>query len=115
MASVYGNDDEASQITVSSGALANAATTPDGILPLPVTCDGPPDLSHVFPTAESLRREESIELGIPSARRASLKALAGSAVADRNLFRPFVGSGPRLLSLLRESRLPSLFRQLSRL
>jgi AraC family transcriptional regulator, regulatory protein of adaptative response / DNA-3-methyladenine glycosylase II len=48
-----------------------------------------PGLSHVFPTAESLARAESIGLGMPSARRASLKALAEAAVADGNLFRPF--------------------------
>jgi AraC family transcriptional regulator of adaptative response / DNA-3-methyladenine glycosylase II len=57
--------------------------------PLPVTPDTHPGLSHVFPTPESLRRAESIRLGMPSARRASLKALAEAAVADRNLFRPF--------------------------
>ena len=57
--------------------------------PLRVTSDSHPGLSHVFPTPECLRRAESIELGMPSARRASLKALAEAAVSDRNLFRPF--------------------------
>ncbi len=51
--------------------------------------DSHPGLSYVFPTAESLARTESIGLGMPSARRASLKALAEAAVADGNLFRPF--------------------------
>jgi AraC family transcriptional regulator of adaptative response / DNA-3-methyladenine glycosylase II len=51
--------------------------------------DSHPGLSHVFPTAESLARVESIGLGMPSARKASLKALAEAAVADANLFRPF--------------------------
>ena len=57
--------------------------------PLPVTPDTHPGLSHVFPTPERLASTESIALGMPAARRASLKALAEAAVADRNLFRPF--------------------------
>jgi AraC family transcriptional regulator, regulatory protein of adaptative response / DNA-3-methyladenine glycosylase II len=57
--------------------------------PLPIAPDIHPGLSHVFPTPDCLRRTESIELGMPSARRASLKALAEAAVADPNLFRAF--------------------------
>jgi AraC family transcriptional regulator, regulatory protein of adaptative response / DNA-3-methyladenine glycosylase II len=56
---------------------------------LPVTADTHPGLSHVFPTPDSLSGTESIKLGMPSARRASLKALAEAAVGDPNLFRPF--------------------------
>lgn len=56
---------------------------------LPVACDTHRSLSHVFPTPECLAVEESIGLGMPSARQSSLKALAEAAVADRNLFRPF--------------------------
>ena len=48
-----------------------------------------PRLSHVFPTAECLALAESIGLGMPRARQASLKALAEAAVTDPNLFRPF--------------------------
>ena len=57
--------------------------------PLPVTSDGHRGLSHVFPTAECLARAASVALGMPSARRSSLKALAEAALADRNLFRQF--------------------------
>jgi AraC family transcriptional regulator of adaptative response / DNA-3-methyladenine glycosylase II len=48
-----------------------------------------PRLTHVFPTAESLISEKSIEVGMPAARRSSLRALAEAAAADPNLFRPF--------------------------
>jgi AraC family transcriptional regulator of adaptative response / DNA-3-methyladenine glycosylase II len=46
-------------------------------------------LSHVFPTAKCLALIDLIDLGMPGARRAALKALAEAAVADPNLFRPF--------------------------
>jgi AraC family transcriptional regulator of adaptative response / DNA-3-methyladenine glycosylase II len=47
-------------------------------------------LSHVFPSAERLAAAESIvDLRMPRARRASLKALAEAAARDANLFRPF--------------------------
>ncbi len=48
-----------------------------------------PSLSHVFPTAKCLALINVIELGMPGARRAALKALAQAAAADPNLFRPF--------------------------
>ena len=48
-----------------------------------------PSLLHVFPTAECLALINVIELGMPGARRAALKALAEAAAADLNLFRPF--------------------------
>ena len=56
--------------------------------PVPRGCTGHPALSHVFPTAERLASVESIGVGMPMARQASLKALAGAAAADPNLFRP---------------------------
>jgi AraC family transcriptional regulator, regulatory protein of adaptative response / DNA-3-methyladenine glycosylase II len=46
-------------------------------------------LSHVFPSSERLAAAESIDLRMPRARRASLKALAEAAARDPNLFRPF--------------------------
>lgn len=57
--------------------------------PLPPESRSHRGLSHVFPSAECLAKAESIVLGMPSARLLPLKALAESAVADRNLFRPF--------------------------
>jgi AraC family transcriptional regulator of adaptative response / DNA-3-methyladenine glycosylase II len=56
---------------------------------LPAGSFSHPDLSHVFPTAESLAAAESIGLAMPAARQASLKALGDAAVADPHLFRPF--------------------------
>jgi AraC family transcriptional regulator of adaptative response / DNA-3-methyladenine glycosylase II len=46
-------------------------------------------LSHVFPTAQRLASASSIGLPMPAARLTALKAIAGSALADPNLFRPF--------------------------
>lgn len=46
-------------------------------------------LSKTFPSAKTIAAAESIQLDIPAARRASLKALAEAAVADPNLFQPF--------------------------
>lgn len=46
-------------------------------------------LSHVFPNAERLAAVEKIELGMPDARRLSLKAMAEASAADPSLFRPF--------------------------
>jgi AraC family transcriptional regulator, regulatory protein of adaptative response / DNA-3-methyladenine glycosylase II len=48
-----------------------------------------PGLTHVFPPAKRLALADPIGLGMPSARLASLKALAEAAMADPNLFRPF--------------------------
>jgi AraC family transcriptional regulator of adaptative response / DNA-3-methyladenine glycosylase II len=50
---------------------------------------GHPQLSHVFPTAERLASAERLELGMPDARRISLKAMARASADDPNLFRPF--------------------------
>ncbi len=53
----------------------------------PVSIDGSPKLSHVFPTAKRLATAKSIGLGMPAARLATLKALAEATAADPNLFR----------------------------
>jgi AraC family transcriptional regulator of adaptative response / DNA-3-methyladenine glycosylase II len=50
---------------------------------------GHPGLTRAFPTAKRLALAKSIGLGMPTARQASLKALAEATVADPNLFRPF--------------------------
>lgn len=52
-------------------------------------CLSHPSLSHVFPDAKTLAAADSLGLGMPAARQASVKALAEAAVADRNLFHPF--------------------------
>lgn len=56
---------------------------------VPKKCASHPDLSYVFPAPGRLSAAKSIELGMPAARRSSLKALAEAATADPNLFRPF--------------------------
>ena len=48
-----------------------------------------PGLSHVFPSAARLAAAQRIELGMPDARRFSLKAMAEASSADPSLFRPF--------------------------
>jgi AraC family transcriptional regulator, regulatory protein of adaptative response / DNA-3-methyladenine glycosylase II len=48
-----------------------------------------PDLSHVFPPAKRLSLVSSIGLAMPAARLTALQAVAQTAVADPNLFRPF--------------------------
>jgi AraC family transcriptional regulator of adaptative response / DNA-3-methyladenine glycosylase II len=58
-----------------------------------------PGLTHVFPAAESLVAVESIGLGMPKARLASLKALAEAVVADKNLFHPFGTIGESIARL----------------
>jgi len=50
-----------------------------------------PSLSRVFPDAKRLAAVSSIELGMPAARLAALKALAEATVADPNLFHPLGG------------------------
>ena len=47
-----------------------------------------PGLTHVFPAARQLAEVDSLGLGMPSSRLATLKAVAQAAVADPNLFRP---------------------------
>ena len=56
--------------------------------PVPEADRGHAGLSRAFPTAEALAKLNSIGLGMPAARLASLKSLAEAAVADPNLFRP---------------------------
>ncbi len=46
-------------------------------------------LSRVFPSAKRLASAKDLELGMPAARLAALKAVAEAAVNDSNLFRPF--------------------------
>jgi AraC family transcriptional regulator, regulatory protein of adaptative response / DNA-3-methyladenine glycosylase II len=62
-----------------------------------------PKLSHVFPTAKDLAKVDSIALGMPVARRFSLKALAIAVAADPNLFRPF-GTITEAIAQLRSIR-----------
>jgi AraC family transcriptional regulator of adaptative response / DNA-3-methyladenine glycosylase II len=62
-----------------------------------------PGLTHVFPTSESIASAKSLGLGMPTARQASLKALAEAAVADPNLFRPF-GTIEEAIARLRSIR-----------
>jgi AraC family transcriptional regulator, regulatory protein of adaptative response / DNA-3-methyladenine glycosylase II len=47
-----------------------------------------PRLTHVFPSAARLAAAKSIEVGMPAARRLTLKELAEAAAANPNLFRP---------------------------
>jgi AraC family transcriptional regulator of adaptative response / DNA-3-methyladenine glycosylase II len=42
----------------------------------------------VFPSAAQLAKADSIGLGMPAARLATLKAIAEASIADPNLFRP---------------------------
>jgi AraC family transcriptional regulator of adaptative response / DNA-3-methyladenine glycosylase II len=54
--------------------------------PLPKPYAGHPSLSSLFPTAERLATVKSIDVGMPAARLATLKAMAEAAVADNKLF-----------------------------
>ena len=62
-----------------------------------------PRLTHVFPDARRLARAESIQVGMPAARRSALKELAEAAVADPNLFRSF-GTIEEAIARLRKIR-----------
>ena len=62
-----------------------------------------PRLTHVFPDAATLARVKDIEVGMPAARRASLKELAQAVAADPNLFRPF-GTIEEAIAKLRNIR-----------
>ncbi|MCI0572970.1 MAG: helix-turn-helix domain-containing protein [Myxococcaceae bacterium] len=62
-----------------------------------------PRLSRVFPSAERVAAADLGALGMPSARRAALKALAEAALADRLLFRPS-GSFEEAVARLRAIR-----------
>lgn len=46
-----------------------------------------PSLTHTFPSARRLATSSSVDLGMPSSRLATLRALAEAAVADPHLFR----------------------------
>lgn len=48
-----------------------------------------PRLTHAFPEARHLAGVNSINVGMPAARRSALKELATAAIADPNLFRSF--------------------------
>jgi AraC family transcriptional regulator, regulatory protein of adaptative response / DNA-3-methyladenine glycosylase II len=62
-----------------------------------------PRLTHVFPQAQRLAAAESIQIGMPVARRSALKELAAAAVADANLFRSF-GTIEEAIARLRKIR-----------
>jgi AraC family transcriptional regulator of adaptative response / DNA-3-methyladenine glycosylase II len=53
----------------------------------------------VFPAAAAIASAESLGLGMPAARQASVKALAESAAADPNLFRPAANIDQAIASL----------------
>lgn len=62
-----------------------------------------PQLTHVFPEAQRLALAESIDLGMPGARRSALKELAAAAVEDPNLFRS-CGTIEHAIARLRQIR-----------
>jgi AraC family transcriptional regulator of adaptative response / DNA-3-methyladenine glycosylase II len=71
----------------------------------PVLAGFPEDagLTHVFPEPSRLARAQSIEIGMPAARRSALKELAEAAAADPNLFRTF-GTMEEAIARLRRIR-----------
>lgn len=70
---------------------------------LPDTHGGPPSLTRAFPAPEQVAAADLGALGMPSARRASLKALAEAALADPHLFRP-LGTVDEAMARLRTVR-----------
>jgi AraC family transcriptional regulator, regulatory protein of adaptative response / DNA-3-methyladenine glycosylase II len=58
-----------------------------------------PALSHVFPAAKRLASVSSLELGMPAARLATLKAVAEAVTADPNLFSPLGGADEMIARL----------------
>ena len=60
-------------------------------------------LSHAFPTPERVAAASLGGLGMPAARRSTLKALAEAAIADPHLFRPF-GTVDEAIARLRAIR-----------
>jgi AraC family transcriptional regulator of adaptative response / DNA-3-methyladenine glycosylase II len=60
-------------------------------------------LSRAFPSPERVASTDLGALGMPSARRAALKALAEAAMADPHLFRPF-GTVEEAIARLRSIR-----------
>ncbi len=71
--------------------------------PVPKTYAGHPELSRLFPAAEQLAKADSIGLGMPAARLATLKAVAEAAVADPSVFRP-LGSIDEAIKRLKHIR-----------
>jgi AraC family transcriptional regulator of adaptative response / DNA-3-methyladenine glycosylase II len=57
--------------------------------PLPAETAAPPWLVRAFPTPAQVAEADLSSLGMPGARRATLKALATAARDDPNLFRPY--------------------------
>lgn len=60
-------------------------------------------LSRTFPSPERVASVDLASMGMPTARRASLKALAEAAMADPHLFRPF-GTVEEAIARLRSIR-----------
>jgi AraC family transcriptional regulator of adaptative response / DNA-3-methyladenine glycosylase II len=60
-------------------------------------------LTHVFPEARRIARAKFINVGMPEARRAALKALAEALSSNPNLFRPF-GTIEEAIAKLRNIR-----------
>jgi AraC family transcriptional regulator, regulatory protein of adaptative response / DNA-3-methyladenine glycosylase II len=56
--------------------------------PVPEGARLSPTLSHTFPSPEQVAKANLAALGMPGARRATLKALAEAALEDPDLFRP---------------------------
>ncbi|MGO4706884.1 AlkA N-terminal domain-containing protein [Microvirga sp. 2MCAF38] len=56
---------------------------------MPPAVTAQPHLSHAFPSPERVAAADLSTLGMPGARRETLRALALAALADRHLFRPF--------------------------
>jgi AraC family transcriptional regulator of adaptative response / DNA-3-methyladenine glycosylase II len=61
------------------------------------------DLSLAFPSPERVAAADFASLGMPEARRAALRALAGTALEDPRLFRPF-GAVEEVIARLRAIR-----------
>jgi AraC family transcriptional regulator of adaptative response / DNA-3-methyladenine glycosylase II len=62
-----------------------------------------PGLRVLFPEAETMAHASLRELGMPTARKAALRALAETAARDANLFRPF-GTVEEAIQRLRSIR-----------
>ncbi len=58
-----------------------------------------PRLTHVFPEALRLAQADSINVGMPAARRLALHELAAAAAADLNLFRSFRSTEDTIIRL----------------
>jgi AraC family transcriptional regulator of adaptative response / DNA-3-methyladenine glycosylase II len=88
------------QITVTAARrLAGQLVTLHG-KPIKRSLAAHPFLTHTFPTPKRIATAKSIGLGMPTARLASLKALAQAAADDPNLFRP-LGTTKEAIARLR--------------